>query len=320
MVIITGHKKHFLPPSTETGHHPMAPVEAEHPPTARFSLQKKMSTYFIFHLDQCPAVHGWRNSLRLKANRTEPYTDKLLAHLNHGADPAQQNHHPATFQLWTLPVQSQRLLWDCGWASLTNQSVWGCSGTAEASIWHHRTGKLRSSFVWGHSGTRPARHRTKCWDLTTTAVKGSTRKTHPGLPQAAGNHVAMLSPCWGCRDIQDAPDVNNIQRWEWQWGKINAESNSKDLIMEWQSNQRGFPWASTNSLSSALGTNCPPVTLPRFAEESTAVKKTRNSSPVGPAVWVVETFSATKALTPRESTQCEKVTLKEGEMTILLPN
>lgn len=35
-----------------------------------------------------------------------------------------------------------------------------------------------------------------------------------------------------------------------------------------------------------------------------------NSSPVGPAVWVVETFSATKALTPRESTQCEKAALK----------
>lgn len=79
--------------------------------------------------------------------------------------------------------------------------------------------------------TRPARYRTKCWDLTTTAVKGSPRKTHPGLPQAAGNHVAMPSPCWGCRDIQDAPDVKkNIQRCEWQWGKINAESNSKDLI------------------------------------------------------------------------------------------
>lgn len=35
-----------------------------------------------------------------------------------------------------------------------------------------------------------------------------------------------------------------------------------------------------------------------------------NSSPVGPEVWVVVTFSATKVLTPRESTQCEKATLK----------
>lgn len=35
-----------------------------------------------------------------------------------------------------------------------------------------------------------------------------------------------------------------------------------------------------------------------------------NSSPVGPEVWVVGTFSATKALTPGESTQCEKATLK----------
>lgn len=26
-------------------------------------------------------------------------------------------------------------------------------------------------------------------------------KNHPGLTQAAGSHVAMPSPCWGCRDI-----------------------------------------------------------------------------------------------------------------------
>lgn len=35
-----------------------------------------------------------------------------------------------------------------------------------------------------------------------------------------------------------------------------------------------------------------------------------NSSPVGPEVWVVRTFSATKALTAGESTQCEQATLK----------
>lgn len=69
----------------------MAPVEAEQPLTVRFSLQKNTSTYLIFHLDQCPAVHGWRNSLRLKLNRTKQDTDKLLAHPNDGADPAQQN-------------------------------------------------------------------------------------------------------------------------------------------------------------------------------------------------------------------------------------
>lgn len=33
--------ENILFPSTETGHHPTTPVEAEHPPTVRFSLQKE---------------------------------------------------------------------------------------------------------------------------------------------------------------------------------------------------------------------------------------------------------------------------------------
>lgn len=44
-------------PRTETWHYPMTPMEAEHPPTVRLSLQKKMSIYFIHLLDQRPAVH-----------------------------------------------------------------------------------------------------------------------------------------------------------------------------------------------------------------------------------------------------------------------
>lgn len=160
---------------------------------------------------------------------------------------------------------------------------------------------------------KTSQHRTKHRDLTTTVVKGIPRKTHPGLTQAAGNHVAMPSPCWGCRDIQDAPDVKNIQRCEWQWGKINAESNSKDLIN----------WVAIKPERFSLGKHQLPVISPQDKLSSHLAKGKKgllrspllsrklNSSPVGPAVWVVGTFSATKALTPRESTQCEKATLKE---------
>lgn len=94
-----------------------------------------------------------------------------------------------------------------------------------------QSGMLRSSFVRGHRGTRAALHGTKHGDSTVTVLMDIPRKTHPGLTQAAAHPVAMPSPCWGCRDIQDASVVKkNIQRCEWQWGKINAESNSKDLI------------------------------------------------------------------------------------------
>lgn len=324
MVIITGHKKHFLPKYwNRPSPHGTCGGRA---PTARFSLQKKMSTYFIFPLDRRPAVHGWRNSLRLRVSRTERDTDKLLAHLNDGADPAQQN--PPPLQHFSSELSQYRAR--------------GCCGTVDGHHWEtrvsgaalreqqrpqygHRTGKLRSSFVWDHCGTRPAQYRTKCWDLTTTAVKSSPRKTHPGLPQAAGNHVAMPSPCWGCRDIQDAPDVKkNIQRCEWQWGKINAESNSKDLINWMAIKPERFSLGKHQLSVISLGTNCPPVTLPRARRVCWGAHCCQKNSSLFPSFssslssWDI--FCYKGSYSKRKYLMWKSYIKREGEMTILLPN
>lgn len=93
-------------------------------------------------------------------------------------------------------------------------------------------GKLRSSSVQGHSRTRPAWHRTKSWDLTTTAVKGSLRKTH------LGSHK-LLETMWQCHLSAGAAGTfrmrqllqkNHPEMWMEVGKKINAERNSKDLI------------------------------------------------------------------------------------------
>lgn len=106
--------------------------------------------------------------------------------------------------------------------------------------------------------------------------------------------------------------------------KINAESNSKDLINLMAIKPERFSLGKHQP--SVIGTqNKLPTSHLTTGKEgllrSPLLSRKFNSSPVGPAVWVVGTFPATKALTPRESTQCEKATLKgKKKKTILLPN
>lgn len=95
-------------------------------------------------------------------------------------------------------------------------------------------GKLRNSSVQGHSRTRPARHRTERWDLATTAVKGSLRKTH------LGSHK-LLETMWQCHLPAGAAGTSRmcqllqktIQRCEWKWGKNQCR---KELQRSHQSN------------------------------------------------------------------------------------
>lgn len=96
-------------------------------------------------------------------------------------------------------------------------------------------------------------------------------------------------------------------------GKINAQNNSKDLI-NLMAIKPERP-SSGKHRPSVIGAQDKPLTsqLAKGKEgllRSQLLSGKLNSSPVGPEVWVVVTFSATKALTPGESTQCEKATLK----------
>lgn len=85
--------ENILFPSTETGHHPTTPVEAEHPPTVRFSLQKE--NVLLHSSSRSVSCCAWlKKSLGLKLHSTEYHTDKLLVQLNDSADLAQQNTAP----------------------------------------------------------------------------------------------------------------------------------------------------------------------------------------------------------------------------------
>lgn len=161
-------------------------------------------------------------------------------------------------------------------------------------------GKLRSSSVQGHSRTRPAWHRTKSWDLTTTAVKGSLRKTH------LGSHK-LLEIMWQCHLPAGAAGTfrmrqllqKTIQRCEWKWGKkINAERNSKDLINLMAIKPQRFSLGKHQLCHWHSGQTAHQSPCQGQVLRSPLLARKLNSSPLGPAVWVVGTFFATKALTP----------------------
>lgn len=174
----------------------MAPVEAEHPPTARFSLQKKMSTYFIFHLDQCPAAHGWRNSLRLKLNRTEHYTDKLLAHLMMVLILHNRTHHPCNILTLNSPSTEPEAAVGL-WMGISDKPE--CRrlllGNSRGLNMAPQEGKLRSSFVWGQwDKTSPAQN--QVLGLDNNCSQGHPKKNTPWAPtgcwKPCGNAVSLL--------------------------------------------------------------------------------------------------------------------------------
>lgn len=95
--------------------------------------------------------------------------------------------------------------------------------------------------------------------------------------------------------------------------KINAQNNSKDLInlmaIKTERSSSGKHQPSVIGAQDKLLAGH----LAKGKEgllRSQLLSRKLNSSPVGPEVWVVVTFSATQVPTPRESTQCEKATLK----------
>lgn len=129
----------------------------------------------------------------------------------------------------------------------------------------------------------------------------------------------MPSPCWGCRDIKDAPVVKkNIQRCEQQWGKkkINEESNFKHLINLMAIKLERFSLGKHQP--SVIGTQdkMPTSHLAKGKEgllRSPLLSRKLNSSPVGPEVWVVGTFSATKALNSRRKYSMWKSYTEKGK-------
>lgn len=241
----------------------MAPVEAEHPPTARFSLQKKMSTYFIFHLDQCPAAHGWRNSLRLKLNRTEHYTDKLLEHLMMVLILHNRTHHPCNILTLNSPSREpeaavglcmgisdkpecQRLL--LGNSRGLNMAPQ--NGEAEEQLCLRPVGQ-------DQPGTEPS---AGTWQQLQSRA---SQEKH-----TLGSH-RLLETMWQChvpagdagtfrmhQMLRTPRDVNDSGE------KINAESNSKDLI-KWMAIKPESFSLGKHQLCPALRTKCPLVTLPR---------------------------------------------------------
>lgn len=229
----------------------MAPVEAEHPPTARFSLQKKMSTYFIFCLDQCPAVHGWRNSLRLKLNRTEHYTDKILAHLMMVLILHNRTHHlcniltlnspstepEAAVGLWMgigdKPERRRLLLGNSRGLNMAPQN-----GETEEQLCLRPVGQDQpstepSAGTWQQLQWRASQEK---HTLGSHRLLETMWQCH--LPAGAAGTFRMHQMLRTSRDVNGSGE------------KSMQKVTPKISSTEWQSNLRGFPWASTNSLSS----------------------------------------------------------------------
>lgn len=129
MVIITGHKKHFLPKYWNRPS-PHDTCGGRAPPTLRFSLQKK--NVHLCQSSRSVSCCAWPRE------QPEHDTEKLLVHLTDSAGPAQQN--PAPLELLHLTCCRARGCCETGWASLTNQGLGPPWGTAESSIWHHSQG------------------------------------------------------------------------------------------------------------------------------------------------------------------------------------
>lgn len=169
----------------------------------------------------------------------------------------------------------------------TEQGSWGAA-LSEATVGQDQPGTEPSAGTWQlQSRAAQEKH-----ILGSHRLLETMRQCH--LPAGAAGTFRMHQML-----RRTSRDVNGSGEKSMQ--KVTPKISSS----EWQSNQRGFPWASTNSLSPASGQTARQSPCPGqggFAEEPTVVKKTLNSSRVFPAVWLVETFSATKALTPREST------------------
>lgn len=314
MVIITGHKKHFLP-KYRNRPSPHDTCGGRAPPTLRFSLQKK--NVHLFQSSISVSCCAWPRE------QPEHDTEKLLVHLTDSAGPAQQN--PAPLELLHLTCCRARGCCETGWASLTNQSLGPPWGTAESSIWHHSQG------CWGAALSEvTVGQEQPCTEPSTGTLQWLCSWTSREK-LTLGSHW-LLHTLWQCHLPAGAAgtfrmhqllrktsrDVNGSGE------KINAESNSKDLIHLMAIKPERFSLGKHQPSVISTRDKLPSSHLAKGKEgllRSPLLWRKLNSSPVGPEVWVAGTFSATKALTPRETTKCEKATLKrKKKKTILLPN
>lgn len=302
-------QKNIFFASTATGHHPMAPVE-----TVRFSLQKK-NVHLLHFTSRSVSCWAWlkeQSEAQTKQDwtlhRQAPHTPEWWC-WSCTTEPTA----PVTFNSELSQYRARAAVGL--WKGITDKPeclellLGNSRGLKMAPPYREAEEQLCLRPQWDK--TSPAQNQAR--GLDNNCSQGHPEKNtpwaHTGCWKPCGNAISLL----GLQGHQGAPDVKNIQRCEWQWGKINAESNSKDLIN----------WVAIKPERFSLGKHQLPVISPQDKLSSHLAKDKKgllrspllsrklNSSPVGPAVWVVGTFSATKALTPRESTQCEKATLKE---------
>lgn len=160
-------------------------------------------------------------------------------------------------------------------------------------------GNPRSGFVRGHNGRCEP-----CAESSAVTLKQLRSRT------SREKRALLRTRRWCHQQFKKKKTSREVNG----GGEKKKKSMSKitpKISTQWPSNQKGHPRAGTNPLSPAPRTNCLAGTLPRARKVCWGVNCCQeNSSPVGPEVWVVVMFSATKAVTWRESTQCEKATLQ----------